>query len=414
MRILFLTPQPPYPPHAGNALRTLGLLEGLHQAGCTIDLLTFVEEGQPDPASTPAAQLCEHVVSIPTPTRALSTRLRELILTSSADMASRFYSERYAQALTEQLRRAPYDLIQFEGLEMAVYVPTIKAICPQTPLIYGAANAEFDLQRLIYLNDRRILRRLPGTVYSLIQWRRLLRFEQWVCQNVAHVIATSATDAHAFARIAPQTPVSVVPNGIYVRDYTQSTLLPTPLLALGSAALLFTGSMGYRPNVDAVLWFAERILGRVREAIPAARLFVVGKNPHRRLDPLRQRADVEITGYVQDVLPFLHSCTVYVTPLRMGSGTRLKLLQAMAAQRAIVSTTIGAQGLEITSGNELILADDEIGFAQNVIALLRDPARRAALGKAAQAFVCERYDWASIVPRLLHIYKELGKELGVG
>ncbi len=407
MRILFLTPQPPYPPHAGNALRTLGLLEGLHKAGAHIDLITFVEDGQPDPVSTPAAELCQRIVSIPTPKRALRQRLRDLLLSGAADMSRRFYSERYADELTRQLKtRGDYDLIQFEGLEMAGYLPIIRALRPQAKVIYGAANAEFDLQRLIYMNDRRILRRLPGTVYSLIQWRRLVRFERQVCQNVAHVIATSQADADAFRWLSPKSAVSVVPNGIYVQEYMQSSTQ----LELGSAALLFTGSMGYRPNVDAVLWFADAILGQIREAVPEARLFVVGKNPHPRLAPLRQRADVEITGYVQDVTPFLHSGAVYIAPLRMGSGTRLKLLQAMAAQRAIVSTTIGAQGLEIMPGRELLIADDAAAFAQQVIDLLRDPARREAIGRAAQTFVCEKYDWSVIAPRLLAVYQGMGVE----
>lgn len=405
MRLLFLTPQPPYPPHAGNALRTLGLLEGLHKAGCKIDLITFVEADQPDPASTPAAELCDRIVSITTPKRALRQRLRDLILTGNADMARRFFSDRYADELSQQLLTGgDYDLIQFEGLEMAVYLPVIRSIRPRAKVVYGAANAEFDLQRLIYRTDRRMWRRLPGTIYSLIQWQRLIRFERRVCESVTQVIATSQTDADAFKRLAPKTAVSVVPNGIYVQEYMQSA----SQLDLGSAALLFTGTMGYRPNVDAVLWFADQILGRIREAVPEARLFVVGKNPHRRLEPLRQRADVEITGYVQDVTPFLHSSAVYVAPLRMGSGTRLKLLQAMAAQRAIVSTTIGAQGLNARPGQELIIADDVANFAQGVIGLLRDPARRETLGRAAQSFVCEKYDWSVIVPRLLKVYRELG------
>jgi glycosyltransferase involved in cell wall biosynthesis len=400
---LFLTPQPPYPPHAGNALRTLGLLEGLHAAGITVDLLTFAEEGQPDPLTTPATTLCRRVIAIPAPHRPLRARIQTL-LNGQADMSSRFWSAPYAEALKKLLSEGDsYDAIQFEGLEMACYLPLIQALRPQIKILYGAANAEFELQRLIYQNDQGQLSRLPGTVYSWVQWQRLRDYEKSVCERSTHVIATSPADADSFGALAPKTAVSVVPNGINVKDY-----MTTPAqIELGSAALLFTGSMGYRPNVDAMVWFANAILPLIREGVPDTRLFIVGKKPHARLDFLRGRADIEITGFVPDVTPFLHACTVYIAPLRTGSGTRLKLLQAMAAERAIVSTGIGAQGLAITSGRELILADTAAAFAQSVITLIRDQLQRVTMGKNAQQFVCDQYDWSVIIPKLLTVYRSL-------
>jgi len=404
MRLLFLTGQVPYPPHAGGALRTYGLIDGLHAAGYTIDLLTFTEPDQPDPAETPLAGLCDQIITVPTPRRSTLTRLRELLATPYADMARRFYAPAYQATLRAQLALVNYDLVQIESLEMATYLPVIRAVRPAVCVIYDSFNAEFDLQRLMYQIDRRNLPRLPGALYSFVQWQRLTRFERSVCQQVDRVIAVSEADAEAFGKLAPGAHVEVIPNGIYVEEYTRST----PQLDLGSAALLFTGTMNYRPNVDAVMWFADHILGEIREAVPEARLFVVGNKPHGRLDKIRQRADVEVTGYVQDVLPFLHSAAVYVAPLRMGSGTRLKLLQAMAAGRAIVSTRVGAQGLNVTPGQEIVLSDDAISFAQATIALLRDPAHRARLGQAARELVCKQYDWSVIMPRLLRIYQELG------
>jgi glycosyltransferase involved in cell wall biosynthesis len=404
MRLLFLTGQVPYPPHAGGALRTYGLLDGLHQAGFTIDLLTFIEPGQSDPASTPLATLCGEMVALPAPRRSLADRLRDLMLTPYADMARRFYSPQFEAALKNQLMRVDYDLVQIESLEMAAYLPTIRAVRPAVRVIYDSFNAEFDLQRLMYEIDRRVPARLPGAAYSLIQWQRLTRFERKVCQQVDRVIAVSDADAEAFGRLAPGVQVAIVPNAIYVEEYSRAT----QQLDLGSAALLFTGTMNYRPNVDAVMWFTNHVLGEIRHAVPEARLFVVGNKPHNRLDGVRQRPDVEVTGFVQDVLPFLQSAAVYVAPLRMGSGTRLKLLQAMAAGCAIVSTRIGAQGLKVTSWREAILADDATSFAQGTIALLRDLTYRRRLGQAARELACREYDWSVIWPRLLKVYAGLG------
>jgi glycosyltransferase involved in cell wall biosynthesis len=403
MRLLFLTGQVPYPPHAGGALRTYGLIEGLHRAGHKIDLMTFVEPGQPDPSATPLAERCGEIVAVQAPRRTITARLRDIFLTSHADMARRFYSPHFQMALKSQLLRVDYDIVQMESLEMATYLPAIRAARPKVRVIYDSFNAEFDLQRLIYEIDRRKLSRLPGAVYSLIQWQRLTRFERSVCQQSDRVIAVSDADAEAFHQLAPGAAVDVIPNGIYANEYTRTT----QQLDLGSAALLFTGTMNYRPNVDAVMWFTDNILKEIRHTIPDARLFVVGNKPHGRLDKIRQRADVEVTGYVQDVLPFLHSAAVYVAPLRMGSGTRLKLLQAMAAGCAIVSTHVGAQGLTVTNGHEIVLADHATAFAQATIALLRDPAQRSRLGQAARTLACNEYDWSVIVPRLMRVYKEL-------
>jgi glycosyltransferase involved in cell wall biosynthesis len=402
MRMLMLTPQPPYPPHAGGAMRTLGLLEILKQAGCQIDLLTFVAEGVPDPTVTPAAALCNRVLSVPTPRRQISRRLRDLLL-GKADMARRFASDAYAAALTQLLSRNRYDVIQAEGLEVAAYLAQAVTQQPDAMPIYSSTNAEFELQRVMYQADRRTISRWPVALYSFIQWRRLIRFERAVCRKAACVIATSAMDAAAFERLAPGARVCAVPNGIHTEEYDGNG----SHLELSSAALLFTGSMSYRPNVDAVLWFADQVLGQIRAAVPEARLFIVGQQPHPRLDVLHARSDVEITGYVKEVAPFLHSCAVFVAPLRTGGGTRLKVLQAMAAKCAIVSTTIGAQGLDVTPGGEALIADDAPSFAQAVIDLLRDPDRRLSLGNAAQALVKARYDWSAITPRLLAVYENL-------
>lgn len=406
MRILFLTSQVPYPPHGGGALRVYGLLHGLHRAGHQLDLLTFNEPSAPAPEQTPLGALCQCIRSVPYTPRSARQRLHDLLFTRHADLARRFESAEYAAALRDQLRMARYDAIHMQSLEMAAYLPLLRAAAPQARLIYDAYNAEYDLQRSIFAVDRRQVARLPQALYSFIQWRRLMRFERAVCRDSDAVIAVSEADAAALRKLAPEKEIAVVPNGIFTADYAQ----PTQRLNLGDSALLFTGTMNYRPNVDAVLWFVEHVLDRVRQAVPSARLFIVGNKPHPRLDAIRQRPDVEITGFVQDVTPFLHSAAIYIAPLRMGSGTRLKLLQAMAVGCAIVSTSVGAQGIALQNGREAIIADDALSFAQAIIGLLNDPDRRAALGAAARQLVQARYDWSVIVPCLLKLYERLGLE----
>jgi len=402
MRILYLTAQLPEPPHAGGTLRTNGLLRAVHAAGHEVHLLSFAEPGWEQHRAR-LAEFCASVETVPPPRRTARQRLRDLLLSDRADMEGRCASPDYAHALTSLLARRAFDLIQIESLEMAAFLPTLQRAAPTTPLIYDAFNAEYEMQRSVHEAERADPRRLPGAVYSWVQWRRLQRFERQVCGAAARVIAVSEADAAALERLAPGCAVRVVPNGIDAAFYAERD----STLDLGPAALVFTGTMGYRPNVDAALWFAEQVLGRVCGGAPQARFFVVGSQPHARLNALRERDDTQVTGFVADVRPFLHAAAVYVAPLRMGSGTRLKLLQAMAAGRPVVSTTLGAAGLDARDGEHLRLADSATEFARAVVDLLSDRDEACRLGRAGAAYVQAHYDWRVIAPRLLAIYDEL-------
>ncbi len=409
MRILFLTPQLPYPLHQGTALRNFGLVRGVAQAGHEVWLLAFQETGQLGPAETPLSDLCSAALAVPSPPpRSKLARLRDLLLTGEADMARRLRSNFFSEALRALLSRQQFDVIHVEGIEMAAYLPVLKRLQPDAATIYDAHNAEYDLQRRVYQIDRSDPRRWAGAAYSFFQWRRLRRFERDLCRAAGQVLAVSEADADALRRLAGA-PVTVVPNGIDAAHYAQP---PAEPVDLGPGALVFSGKMDYRPNVDAALWFADAVLPRVREAAPEARFVVVGQKPHPRLERLRGRSGVELTGWVPAVEPYLHAATVYVTPLRMGSGTRFKVLQAMAAGCAVVSTPLGAEGIDATPGREIVLADTEADFAQAVIDLLRNPERRRDLGQAAQILVRKRYDWSVIVPRLLALYPVLAKAPG--
>ena len=166
--------------------------------------------------------------------------------------------------------------------------------------------------------------------------------------------------------------------------------------------------MDYRPNVDAVLWFAHEILPRVRLAHADATFVVVGKAPVPAVKRLAQNPAIVVTSSVPDVRPLIAAATVFLAPLRMGGGTRFKLLEAMALRRPIVSTTIGAEGFPVTNGRELLLADSPNEQASAVCSLLDDAQTRVRLGAAGRAFLEANYQWNSIVPRLQKVYRRAG------
>ncbi len=404
MRILMLTGSLPYPPHQGGALRSYGILHGLKQAGHHLSLMSFRDAGDGARDIAEMKRWCDEIIVLPPPERSKTQRLRDLLFSDRPDIARRLYSSEFAQRLSALVSDQRFDLVQFEGIEIACYLSLLRGMNTSARLVYDAFNAEAALQRVIFDVDRGEPRRWPAAIYSLIQARRLAQYEHELCRQADGVIAVSDEDAAILRAFRPDACVPVVNNGIFADDYRCAGAQ----LELGEHALVFTGKMDYRPNVDAVCWFASDILPLIHRRVPDARLYVVGQKPHPRLERLRRHRQIEITGWVRDVQPFLCGASLYVAPLRMGSGTRLKLLEAMAAGRAVVATTTAISGMLPSVREVLVVADQPDQMASAIIALLQDPRRRQALGQAAQAFVKAHYDWSVIIPRLLTAYRDMG------
>jgi glycosyltransferase involved in cell wall biosynthesis len=254
------------------------------------------------------------------------------------------------------------------------------------------------------MTDVRRPSRWPAALYSWLQVPRLARLEAAVCRSVDEVVCVSREDGVALQRLAPSLSPLLVPNGIDVDDYAQSRPRPDEILA-GADNLVFTGKMDYRPNVDAALWLVNEIMPRVRAARPQVRCLIVGQKPVPEVRRLHGRHGAVVTGAVDDARPYIGHAAVYVAPLRMGGGTRFKLLEAMAMGRPVVATTLGAEGFDVAPGRELLLADTAEAFARAVVTVLDDPSRAAGLGAAGRAFVTAGYDWGRLIPRLEALYQ---------
>ncbi len=403
MKVLFVTASLPYPPQQGGALRTYGLLHGLHQAGHELTLLSFSNTPDVNTSGTPLATFCKHIETLPTPGRTKSQRLRNLFLSRQPDIAHRLYSSAFANRLRELISSQNFDIIQFEGIEVACYLPLIKQMGVASKLVYDAFNAEAAMQYAIYKIDRQTPHRWLVAGYSLIQSRRIEQFERSLCTQADLVIAVSPEDAAILQQFAPTKRVPVVANGIFVNDYEK----PQSELDMGEHALVFTGKMDYRPNVDAALWFADHILPTVKQSITDTKFYIVGQQPHGSLEHLRDHAAIVVTGWVESVLPYLKNAQLYVAPLRMGSGTRLKILEAMASGSAVVATTVAASGMKRTLDMGIIIADEPEQMAQVIIQLLGDSAQRSYIGEAARDYVRQHYDWSVIIPDLLKAYEAI-------
>ena len=401
MNILFLTPQLPFPPRQGTAIRNWGLIK--HLAGRhALSLLSFTEPDQ-TPVAAELQAVCRKVVTVPMPQRTRADRLRTLF-SPRADLARRLWSADFANALAALLRESAFDLVQVEGLEMAPYLSLAanpKSKTENRKSLYDAHNAEYLLQRRAFSNDVRLPARWPAALYSLIQTPRLEKFEAETCRMAGAVTCVSKEDAEALQRLAPALKPVIVPNGIDMADYQAQGVKPK---AQAGAKLVFTGKMDYRPNIDAAVWFAEAILPRIRAVKPETQFFVVGQKPPEKLRRLNGRQGVVVTGTVDDTRPYIAEAAIYVAPLRMGGGTRFKLLEAMALARPIISTTLGAEGFSVRSGQELLLADTPTEFAAAALTLLEAPAQAEAMAQAGHAFAQASYDWSVIIPKLEAAY----------
>jgi glycosyltransferase involved in cell wall biosynthesis len=402
LQILMLTPQLPYPPHQGTSLRNLHILRALAETN-EVTLLSFDDA---DHLSVPAPLrvICQVLPPVTMPTRSMIQRFGQLATTNEPDVALRLRSERFAAALSAALAAKPFDAVQIEGIELAHYISLVKSDAPNTSIVLDCHNAETELQRRALQADVHQVSRWPAALYSAIQVRRLGYYERRVLRAANGVLAVSDIDRERLIKLAPEIDqeVAVVPNTIDVAEYVWDEIVPPEM----RFDLVFTGKMDYRPNVDAVLWFAESVWPLIVEQRPQTTWAIVGQRPHRRLDRLRKLKGITITGLVPRVQPYIAGASVYVMPLRMGSGTRLKLIEAMAAGKAIVSTSIGAEGFPVENEKNILLADTASDQSAAILRLLRDAEERSLLGSAARAFA-KRYDWRHTVPLLEEFYKSL-------
>ena len=400
-RVLFLTPDLPYPPHQGAAIRSFNLIKNLaprHE----IHLLSFVQDRTTGDRVGPLLDYCASMVTVPAPRRSRIRRALSVLFSSKPDMALRLPSPEFMNQLRICLTRERFDFVQVEAIEMAQYGLAIKQMSlPSEPsIIFDDINAEYLLQRRAFEADRGRPNRWLGAFYSLVQWRKLMRYEAKACRQLDRVVVVSHADGEALEELVPGLQSAVVPNGVDTTYYS-----PADGERETDTTLIFTGKMDFRPNVDAVLWFGQEVLPLIREEIPGVRFDVVGRNPHPRLRHLGEESYITLTGYVDDVRPYIAQAGVYMVPLRVGGGTRLKVLEAMSMGKAVVSTSLGCEGIEITRDQDLVIADGPRVFAKSVVELIEDRKRRRELGLAARQLVESEHDWKQIAPLLEQVYE---------
>jgi glycosyltransferase involved in cell wall biosynthesis len=385
-RILVLDEEIPWPANTGKRLRTLNLLTILAR-DFALDLLVH-ENG----ASTAAIEEMRRrgiAVRI-SPSRIPDKSGLLLPARIAASLAARLpysvyshYRAGYRRTLRGLIRSERYDLVHCEWTPYAIYARRLAS-----PVCIAAHNVEWHIWDRMASTASNPLQR---AVYRL-QAALMRRFEREVFTAFKHATVVSDGDGEAIRAFGCRD-VVVVPNGVDGDAYQ-----PPSAGAAEPRSLVFSGSMDWRANQDAIRWFIDAVHPRLRER-GAYKLYVVGRTPPPWLtDPTRVPPELVVTGTVDDVRPWIARGSVYVVPLRVGGGSRLKILEALAMGQAVVSTTVGAEGLDLEAGRHFVAADTPEDFAEAVSGLLDDPVRRRALGAAGRALIDARYRWEQIAP----------------
>lgn len=416
MKILFLAPYPPYPPYGGGTMRIYQLLRGLaarHDVTC----LTFSPSEAADQSLVPLQRCCRVIMVRGPHPRGVLRRTWTTLASRLPDMALRNASEAYARALDDLLAQEPFDVVQAESIEMAGYLAQVT----NALRVLDQFNAEYVLQQRTALTSLRAAlasivrpspttaRHLLGGIYSLAQWRKLYAYERHVMRTCNLVCVVSDGDRTILQRLAPQQRFVVAPNGVDTRTFSRAALLREQRGAIQFAAptLVFSGTLDFRPNIDALVWFAEQVLPRIRVMHPGVRVLAVGRHPAPVLQALAAAGVLTLTGEVRDARPFLAAASVYIVPMRIGGGIRLKVLEALSLEAPVVSTPLGVEGIVgLRDTEHCLLAETPAAFARAVVQLLEQPAHGQQLGAAGRALARNAYDWEGIVPRLEAAYQQ--------
>jgi sugar transferase (PEP-CTERM/EpsH1 system associated) len=395
MKILLLSPWLPWPPFDGARIRIFEMIRFLARQH-RITLFAHVQHASETTDFGPLRELCERIETVILSDRqsVIIRRLAKGLIRGIPLIQGFHYDSKFAQRLRTLTSKEHYDIVQIEFPFLSRYVA---AVSPknQAKKILSTHNIETirftrELQFSPW-NGRRLL--LLWDHYFSKLW------EQNAIRQFDGVIATSDLDRDWIRQHFPKMPVELIPNGVDI-EYFQ----PLPIAVKHVPTLVFTGHMSYPPNVDAVLWFCNAILPVLHKKIPNLCFSIVGSKPHPYVLELGKRHGVQITGEVPDIRPYIAGASIFVVPLRSGGGTRLKILQAMAMGKPVISTTVGAEGLAISSGNNILLADSVDQFVQHILALLYTPNMATSLANAGRRLVMEKYDWRVCLESIIHLY----------
>ena len=391
MRILWVKGGKLIPVDTGGKIRSYNLLRQL-AARHEVTLLSYYDGPKDAAYESEIVEHFSHAVAISTG-RAESSAIDYLkhIFSRAPYAVTKFTSARAGALIREWMAERRFDVAVCDFLSASLNFPAELL----TPTVLFQHNVESVLWRRQADHEPNPIKRIAFKLEA----EKMIRYEQKAVKRFDHVIAVSENDRENMARRTSPSRISIVPTGVDFEAYRLQSYSDA-----SEPVVVFTGSMDWEANIDGVEYFCEEIWHRVLKAVPNARFRIVGRNPHPRVRGLASDS-IEVTGTVPSVIDYMRDAAVFVVPLRIGGGTRLKIYEAMAMGKAVVSTSVGAEGLDVEDGRDIMLADTSVGFADSIIKLLSDRQTRKQFETAA-ARLAARFDWSVIADRFEEVLSE--------
>lgn len=397
MRVLFLSTKGPLPTNDGHSLRTYNLLKQMALSH-EIYLLSFVKYPEEYQYLNELKNICKIINYFDLEENKSRLKMVYSLFKSLVSLqpfvALKYFKKNMRLSITKTIERYNIDVVHIDILPMGIY---LSSFC-NLPTLLNAHNAESLLLNRQVINEKNWLKRL----YLSSQQKKLRFFELDLANKVDYIITCSIDDKNFFEASAPKTPVAVIPNGVDIVFFEAKEEIIEQEMRI-----VFVGGLNWFPNLDGLQWFDQEILPHINKKYPNLCIHVIGRNEKNY--NWKHFKQFHMEGFVPDVRPYLEMASVVIVPLRIGGGTRLKILDAMSMSKAIVSTTIGAEGLGVIDGVNILLRDTPLAFAEGIIELIEDLEKRKSLKKAARLYVEDKYQWTSIGSDLLSLYEELAR-----
>ena len=408
MRILLLTNKPPFPPRDGSSLATSQIINGPASKNYKIHVF-YLNTSRHNSTITAIPSPVKNSKFIPvdinTTIRYLPALL-SLFFSRTPYTVSRFINRESKQKLIALLEKQKFDIVQFEGLAMAPYLPLLSRSFKGS-VIFRPHNAEFMIWHMLAKTEKNLFKK----IYFLLLSRQIKKYEKKTSAKFGALLPISQEDQYIFQQWNPKARMLVLPFGenlSIVKTKTNATFSKTPVL-------LFLGALDWQPNLQGLTWFLRKAWPVLTKDFPGIRIKIAGRNPdekfvrfiHKTINQRKSASGIDFLGEIDTTESFYLNGALFVVPLLAGGGIRIKILEAMARKCAVISTSIGAAGIPVTHGKDILIADDAQDFTQSIEKMIKEPELYHKITENALFLLQQHFDPSRIIENLEKFYRKL-------
>lgn len=383
MVILTLTHMYPYPATDGGKIVTYNTLKYMNKKGIKNILITFNNFNVESELNNIAEVNIVKKNTINNPIKMFLN-----LFSYMPYNISKYKDKRVNEIIDEILEREKIDIIYIDHLHMAIYAKYISRKYPNIKLVLRQHNVETTIMNRFYKNQTNLLVK----VYAYIQYIKLKKYESKITDFFDLLLMLTDNDKLRMEKMCKNKRVKTISAGVDTERYYSS-------INIENDSIVFLGAMNWLPNEDGVLWFVNNVLDKIIEKKPNVKFYIVGKNPSEKIKKL-QNNNIIVTGFVEDDRMYIEKASVFIVPLRIGGGMRIKILNSMAMNKCIVSTTIGAEGIDVVNDKEIYIEDNADMFAEKILYAMNNHKKSNEIGKNARKKIVEKYSWEAIIKEI--------------